>query len=70
MLELSCVYNKFLKWKIVMANVKQSFFFDRVRSSANNKREIVVQGYAVDGFLDTMRPRAAIFVGSKAVKAL
>ncbi len=53
-----------------MANSKQSFFFDRVRSSANNKREIVVQGYAVDGFLDTMRPRAAIFVGSKAVKAL
>ena len=53
-----------------MADKKQYFFFDRIRSTANNKREIVVQGYAVDGYLEDLKPRAAIFAGGRPVKAL
>ena len=53
-----------------MSDKKQYFFFDRIRSTANNKREIVVQGYAVDGYLEDLKPRAAIFAGGRPAKAL
>lgn len=51
-------------------NNTQSFFFDRIRSTVNSKKEIAVQGYAIDGFLEGLRPRAAIFANGKPVKAL
>lgn len=53
-----------------MAKKKQYFFFDRIRSTADRKKEIVVQGYAVDGYLEDLKPRAAIFDGDQPVKAL
>ena len=53
-----------------MSDKIQGFFFDRVRSSADNTRRLVVQGYAIDGYLDLFRPRAAIFVDGKPVRAL
>ena len=48
----------------------QGFFFDRMRSSLDGQRNIVVQGYAIDGYLENVRPRAAVFVGKKPVKTL
>ncbi len=53
-----------------MSEKKQGFFFERVRSDASGRRRLVIQGYAVDGYLDTMKPRAAVFVGGRPVKAL
>ena len=49
---------------------RQGFFFDRIRSTVDGKRNIVVQGYAVDGYLEDIRPRAAVFVGRRPVKTL
>ena len=49
---------------------RQGFFFDRIRSTVDGKRTIVVQGYAVDGYLEGVRPRAAVFVGRRPVKTL
>ena len=48
----------------------QGFFFDRMRSSLDGQKNIVVQGYAIDGYLDGVRPRAAVFIGKKPVKNL
>lgn len=49
---------------------KQGFYLDKVRSTIGEKKELVIQGYVVDGYMGTMRPRAAIFVGGRPVKAL
>ena len=46
------------------------FYFERVRRVANNKKGLVVTGYALDGYMDSIKPRAAIFVGGEAVKQL
>ena len=48
----------------------QGFFFDRMRSSIDGQKNIVVQGYAIDGYLEGIRPRAAVFVGKKPVKTI
>ncbi|MBO4862777.1 MAG: glycosyltransferase [Eubacterium sp.] len=48
----------------------KKFFFDKIRATADMTERVVVQGYAADGFLENVRPRAAVFVGGKPVKAL
>ena len=48
----------------------KGFYFNKLRSTADTRKMIVVQGYAADGYLDDVRPRAAVFVGGHPVKAL
>ena len=53
-----------------MSNSIQGFFFERVRSSSNDRKELVIQGYAIDGLFNGLKPRAAIVVGGRTVKTL
>lgn len=53
-----------------MKSSKNGFSISSLRSSADEKRKFVIQGYAMDGYLDDVRPRAAIFVGRKPFRAL
>ncbi len=46
------------------------YFFERVRRYSKDAKEIVINGYALDGYMDSVRPRAALFVGGKPVKYL
>lgn len=46
------------------------FYFERVRRIANKRNRIVINGYALDGYMDSIKVRAAIFVGGKPVKKL
>ena len=48
----------------------KGFFFDKVRACADMTERVVIQGYSADGFMDDVRPRAAVFVGGKPLKAL
>ena len=55
--------------------IKNSFYFDRLRSAVSSdsstyKDTVVVEGYAVDGFLEQITPRAAIFVNGKPLRAV
>ena len=52
-----------------MADSK-GFYFDKVRAVADMTERLVIQGYILDGFLDKVRPRAAVFIGSKPARAL
>ena len=49
---------------------EKKFYVDRVRSSVDGKKNIVVQGFAADGYLNNMSTKAAIFSGKKSVKNL
>ena len=53
-----------------MSNSIQGFFFERVRSSSKDRKELVIQGYAIDGLFNGLKPRAAIVVGGRTVKTL
>ena len=53
-----------------MADSKNGFMISRARCSVTSGKTFVVQGYAMDGYLDNVRPRAAVFVGGKPYRAL